>query len=165
VAKRVRITKGVAGPAAGSSYHVGQVVSLSDVAADAIVAAGQAAYADQGVTVYQFPYSSGAQTTGTKKGQLIVPVAGTIVGYAVNLETPPTGATFIVDLNKGGTTLFTTQANRPIIPIAASPASTTLPDVVAVAAGDLLSYDIDQIGSGTAGSGLNVAIAIKHDLA
>jgi hypothetical protein len=37
-----------------------------------------------------------------------------------------------------------------------------VPDVTAVAAGDLLSVDIDQVGSSTAGSDLVVAIEFQE---
>lgn len=107
-------------------------------------------------------FSAGAQTAAVKKNGVIVPFAGTIVDVRAYIDTPPTGATFIIDVKKNGTTLFTTQANRPIIGIAGNASSLTLPDVVAVAAGDRITYDVAQIGSGTAGSDLYISVTVKQ---
>jgi hypothetical protein len=107
-------------------------------------------------------FSAGAQTTGVKKNSVLVPFDGTIVDVRVHADTAPTGATLIVDVNKNGTTLFTTQANRPTIAISGNASTTTPPDVTAVAAGDRLSYDVDQVGSTIAGSDLHVSIGIKR---
>lgn len=107
-------------------------------------------------------YIAGAQTTGVKKFAWMVPFDATIVDVKTRLDTAPTGATFIVDVNKNGTTVFTTQGNRPTIAIGANVSSNVAPDVTAVAAGDQISFDIDQIGSGTAGSDLYVAVTLKR---
>lgn len=107
-------------------------------------------------------FVSGSQTTGTKKAAALIGVAGTIVDVRAHLDTAPAGSSFIVDVNKNGTTLFTTQANRPTVLAAANASSTTAPDVTALAAGDRLSIDVDQIGSGTAGSDLYVSVTIKR---
>jgi hypothetical protein len=73
--------------------------------------------------------------------------------------TAPTGAAILVDLNKNGTTMFSTQGNRPTIADGANAeTATTAPDVTAVAAGDRLSVDIDQVGSSIAGANLAVVV-------
>src|SRR5688572_4408650 len=95
---------------------------------------------------------AGAMTTGTNKARVLVGVAGEIVDIRAKAITAPVGAALILDVNKGGTTLYTTQAARPTIADGANASSATLPAVVAVAAGDELTVDVDQIGSGTAGS-------------
>lgn len=110
-------------------------------------------------------FIAGAQTTGTKKAAMLIGRAGTIVDVRAYLDTAPTGATFIVDVNKNGTTLFTTQSVRPTIAISGNASTTTLPAVTTVAAGDRLTVDIDQIGSTVAGSDLYVSITIKHPTA
>lgn len=66
-------------------------------------------------------------------------------------KTAPTGASLIVDVNKNGTTIFTTQANRPEIAIDGHSDDSGTPDVTSLSAGDYLSWDIDQIGSTVAG--------------
>lgn len=105
------------------------------------------------------------QTTGTGKATVLIGTAGTITDIRAYLGTAPTGASFIADVNKNGTTLFTTQAARPTIAAAAQASSHALPAVTSVAAGDRLSVDVDQIGSGTAGSDLLVAISISRPTA
>jgi len=79
--------------------------------------------------------------------------AMTIVGIWVAAGVTPTGADVIFDVNKNGTTIFTTQANRPTIPDGASEAGAlSVPDIVAIAAGDVITVDVDQVGSTIAGA-------------
>ena len=136
-----------------------------DVAGALTLGTGLAAaeIAAQGIALLTH-YSSGNQSAGTKKVQWIAPVAGTIVAYRARLDTAPTGQDAILDINLNGTTIFTTQANRPTVTAAGNNASTTAPEVTAVAAGDRISLDVDQVGSGAAGADLTVAIAIKAAL-
>lgn len=107
-------------------------------------------------------FIAGAQTTGAKKAAALVGVAGTIVDVRAYIDTAPVGSTFIVDVLKNGVTLFTTSGNKPTIAAAANVSSTTLPNIVSLAAGDRLSVDISQIGSGTAGSDLYVSVTVKR---
>jgi hypothetical protein len=107
-------------------------------------------------------YLAAGQTTGTLKWEWLVPFACTITDIRAALGTGPVGAAFIIDVNKGGVTLFTTQGNRPTIADGAAASSVTLPDIVQLAAGDLVTLDIDQVGSGSAGSNLAVAITVKR---
>jgi hypothetical protein len=85
----------------------------------------------------------------------------TITGVRASVGTAPTGASLIIDINKNGTTIFTTQANRPTIAAAANTSgNVTNPDIAAVAAGEYLTVDIDQIGSTIAGADLTVQIEV-----
>lgn len=104
---------------------------------------------------------TGALTAAANKARLTAPVAGTIVGIYISAVTAPVGAAVLVDVNKAGTTLFTTQGNRPTIADGANDSVVAVPDVTAIAAGDVLTVDVDQIGSGTAGSNLIVSIALR----
>ena len=90
--------------------------------------------------------------------EIPVPVALTILRVYINVKTAPTGATLIVDVNKGGTTIFTTQGNRPTIAISAKTAESGTPDVTTLAKNDILSIDVDQIGSTIAGADLVVQV-------
>ena len=107
-------------------------------------------------------WSAGAQSTGTKKAGIIIGKACTITDVRAYLDTAPVGANFIIDVNKNGTTMFTTQANRPTVTASENASSTTLPDVTSIAAGDRITYDIDQIGSSTAGSDLYLSITVTR---
>jgi hypothetical protein len=72
---------------------------------------------------------------------------------SASLGVASAGASEIFDVNKNGTTVFTTQANRPTILAGAyTTATETVPDVVAMAAGDYLTVDRDQVGSSVAGA-------------
>lgn len=109
-------------------------------------------------------FAAGAQVVGNKKNGAIVGIAGTVVDVRCYLDTAPTGASFIVDILKNGTTIYTTPANRPTILAGANASSLALPDVTSVAAGDRLTYNVAQIGAGTAGSDLYVSVTIKQAL-
>lgn len=105
--------------------------------------------------------SLGTLTTGTFKDGIRVPRAFVITDIRTKVATVPTGATLIVDVNKNATTIFSTQGNRPTTAISAADSSTTAPDVTTGAAGDILSVDVDQIGSSVAGANLFVAITVR----
>lgn len=107
-------------------------------------------------------FSAGGQTAAAKKNGYIAGRASVITDIRAYLDTAPTGATFIIDVNKNGTTVFTTQGSRPTIAISGNASTTTAPDVTAVAAGDRITYDVDQVGSTIAGSDLYVSISLKH---
>jgi hypothetical protein len=95
----------------------------------------------------------------TGAGRHYVLRACKILGVVAAVGTAPTGASILCDVNKNGTTVFTTQGNRPSIAAAATKVSSAaVPDVTTLAAGDLLSVDIDQVGSSVAGSDLTVTV-------
>ncbi len=104
----------------------------------------------------------GAQTVGVKKAAAILGKPCTITDVRAYADTAPTGAALLVDANINGVTAFTTQANRPTIAAAANASSTTAPDVTAIAAGDRITVDVDQVGSVVAGSDLYVSVTIKR---
>lgn len=82
----------------------------------------------------------------------------TITKVQLSVGTAPVGSAIIVDINKNGTTIFTTQANRPQIAASANSGSSTTIDVPNWAEGEYLTMDVDQIGSSTAGSNLVVHV-------
>lgn len=104
-------------------------------------------------------YISGTIATGTNQGiRWRSPRALTIVRCWLIVRTAPTGAILIVDINKNGTTIWTTQANRAQIADGATTGDTQTFDVTAIAAGDYLDLDIDQVGSTVAGVDLTVVL-------
>lgn len=104
---------------------------------------------------------TGAVVVATGKSRFYVEGNYTIASVRASADTAPTGATLIVDVNKNGTTVFTTQGNRPAIAISGNTATGT-PDVTTLAAGDFLSVDVDQVGSTVAGSDLTVTIRLRR---
>lgn len=102
---------------------------------------------------------AGGLTVGAGTGRFLMPRAGNLVSVDAEINTAPTGASLICDVNKNGSTVFTTQANRPTIVAGASaPAAVAVPDVLAFNARDYFTVDIDQVGSSVAGSDLVVQV-------
>ena len=83
-------------------------------------------------------------------GAWILPTAITISAVWLHRITAGSASSTILDLNRNGTTLYTTQANRPTIAFgdADSKVLCSLPDAVALAAGDVVTMDIDQVETG-----------------
>jgi len=107
----------------------------------------------------------GTLVTGTGKMRFQFPVAATILGISAAIDTPPTGASVIVDVNtipSGSTTrttIYSTQGNRPTIVAGAyNTTAETVPNTTAFAAKASLTIDVDQIGSTTAGIDLTVMV-------
>lgn len=109
------------------------------------------------------PFSvSGTLAVGARPARLPMPFAARIVDVRTMVGTAPTGAALLVDVNKNGTTIFTTQGNRPSIAASGNASSAAVPDVTTLAAGDYLTVDIDQVGSTVAGSDLVVAVRVQQ---
>lgn len=88
----------------------------------------------------------------------------TITSVRASVGTAPAGASIIVDVQKNGTTIFTTTANRPTIAAAANTGLSGTPDVTGLVTGDYLTISVLQVGSTTAGSDLIVSInATKNE--
>ena len=105
----------------------------------------------------------GAATVGV--GSMYVPIHGgtfTIMSIAVRARVAPTGASLILDVNKNGTTIFGTQANRPTIAAAGNLATVGAFSVSSVTTGDYLSVDVDQIGSTVAGSDIVCSVRLMR---
>ena len=100
---------------------------------------------------------------GTGIVQFVAMRACTISGVRVSVAVgkAPTGASIIFDVNKNTTTIFTTQGNRPTIAISATKSSSlAVPDVTSLAAGDVLTVDVDQVGSTLAGGLATIIIGM-----
>lgn len=114
---------------------------------DQITAATAAALEDH----YRWTAMGWYQVGTTVDGAWVPDVALTVTGVWIWRGTAGTSSATIVDLNKNGTTMYTTQANRPTIAWndADKKVDCTLPDVVSIAAGDIVTIDIDQKEGGT----------------
>lgn len=98
-------------------------------------------------------------TTGTgKTNPICIPYAMTITKAYINATTGPTGADFIVDINKNGTTIWATQGNRVKIAAGATSGTQTSFDTTSLVEGDLLTIDVDQIGSTIPGQSITVLL-------
>ena len=130
-------------------------ISDFSTAADARVAA---------LVRYPISFSQGGTlTTGTGAFRWYnrTGATRTIQTVTASVGTQPTGASILVDVNKNGTTIFTTQSNRPTIAVSTNEDESGAPDVTSLAAGDYLTVDIDQIGSTVAGSNLVVTVVLS----
>lgn len=104
-------------------------------------------------------YVAGTLATGANQGpRYVVPQAMTIVKAWLIVRTAPTGANLLIDINKNGTTIWTTQGNRGSIVATATTGNTTTFDVTSLTAGDYLDLDTDQVGSTVAGVDLTVVL-------
>lgn len=109
-------------------------------------------------TLYTF--IPGGISTGTNvSGTFEIQQSLTIDSVDLRAKTAPTGAALIVDINKGGTTIFST---RPEIAAAAtSGGGGAILSVTTLAAGDLITIDIDQVGSSVSGADVTVSLVMK----
>jgi hypothetical protein len=113
-------------------------------------------------------------STYSKQGSLAVapgtirmPIDGTytIINARAMVGTAPTGTDIILDINKNGSTIFTTQANRLHITAGTnSSGASASPDIISLVANDYLTVDIDQIGSVTPGSDLSVVVTVSKTI-
>jgi hypothetical protein len=98
-------------------------------------------------------YLSGALSIAVEQGGVwIVPRALVIEKVYIYCKTTGSVSSTIVDINKNGTTIFTTQANRPDLAFddGDKKAESGAPDVTALVEGDIVSIDVDQIATGAA---------------
>jgi hypothetical protein len=108
-----------------------------------------------------FTYTNaGAVTAGVGKATFTNDrgVALLVQQVTLHVGTAPTGADLIVDVNKNGTTVFTDQTKRPRVVAAATDSVAVAPNgatnIGLVQPNDVLTIDVDQIGSTVAGSNL-----------
>lgn len=109
---------------------------------------------------------AGAQTARAAAASIAAPFNGKIVSVSAAAGTAPVGADMLIDVNVGGTSVFDVDADRVTI---ADGAQTDVADATGAAAdtdfaqGALITVDVDQVGSGTAGSDVTVCIVIDAD--
>jgi hypothetical protein len=106
---------------------------------------------------------AGTLTTGTGAHRWYNDTGRTLTFHSTraSVGTQPTGSSILIDVNKDGTTIFTTQASRPTIAVSTNTDQGAAPDVTTIADGSYLTVDIDQIGSTIAGADLVVQIFLK----
>lgn len=90
---------------------------------------------------------------------LIVPANLTILKAYAAIKTAPTGASILINIMKNGTSIWNvTPANRLTIAAAALSGNQTVFDTTQLSDGDLLTLNIDQIGSSVGGVDLTVEL-------
>lgn len=101
-------------------------------------------------TIKTATFKLGTVLIGTGATRLYNDTGGTwtLLSVRASVESAPSGGSVIIDLNKNGTTVFTTQANRPTITSTnLTSGKVTAIDVTSVADGDYLTVDVDTTTS------------------
>jgi hypothetical protein len=98
-------------------------------------------------------------TTGTAKLTFRMSYAFTLDDVRASVNTAPTGANLVVDINEGGTSILSTKLSID----AGEKTSTTATTEAVISDSSLaddseITIDIDQVGSTVAGKGLKVAL-------
>ena len=97
--------------------------------------------------------------TGTAKASFHMPFAMTLTAVKANCTTAPVGSTIIVDINEAGSTILSTKLSIDASELTSSTAaSAAVISDTALANDALITFDIDQVGSTTAGKGLKVTL-------
>jgi hypothetical protein len=108
-------------------------------------------------------YVASTLTTG-QKFAMRMPVSGRIYEVVAEVGTAPTGATAIVDVEIEGTSVFAATGDRPTV--ATSGTVATVGSIGAEGkfdAGELVTVDVDQIGSTVAGADLALTLVVVTD--
>lgn len=113
----------------------------------------------KGPTIVPFVFSAGGDLIVTVgRGTLVMPFAGTITGVVAHLVTPSASGNVVLDLKKGGASVYTTTANRPTFVPATLSVDATLPDVITFNRLDYFSVDILQVGTNAADLSLTLLV-------
>ena len=94
---------------------------------------------------------TGAASVGTDKAAWYAQHDFIIERVSLYSKDAPTGASLIVDCHRNGTTIFTDQGKRPEVAAGKNSDDSDTPDVRQISKGDRISFDEDQVGSGTPG--------------
>lgn len=119
--------------------------------------------------VHRF-YISGGHSLGTSVGgRLTAPRAGRVVSVRASADSMGSAdaGNLIVDVNVGGTTIFTDQDDRPSVAFdeASKTNKSTLASGGEFVEGDALTVDVDAVPTGgpPAGSGITVEVEVEYD--
>ena len=92
---------------------------------------------------------------------IIMPWAGSFAKVWAYVKTAPTTQAIIFDVNLNGSTIWSTQGNRVQIAASENLGTQTSFDTTTFSADDILTLDVDQVGTGTAGADATVEIVIS----
>lgn len=112
-------------------------------------------------TPFLVPFSSGdvviEEKVGT--GRLEFPFAATLISATVTLGVVATGQAVIVDVMKNGVTMF--GGTKPQCAAGVTSGSPQAPTVSAIAIGDILTVNIDQVGTPASTAGENLTVILE----
>ena len=104
---------------------------------------------------------AGDLTTKTGAHRIYLEGDYAIESVRASVGTPSSGTNVIVDINRNGSTIYGTQANRPSIATASYTALGGAYSNGVFSANDYLMVDVDQVGSVAAGADLTVVIRLR----
>ena len=102
--------------------------------------------------------TAGADLIVQTYGEMVMARTGTFEGEVGFIDTVCTGAVVIVDVEKNGTTIYST---KPQFAVSTATMSAGVISTSAFASGDRLTFKITQIGSTIAGKGLRFMLKCK----
>ena len=105
---------------------------------------------------------AGDLSTGDIGFRWIAPYDITLVSLQASVTTVATGASIKIDVHDDAVTAFSTKCE---IPISANDSSAQSPSAATVAAGSIITVEIDQVGSTIAGADLLVTLEFTVDSA
>lgn len=105
---------------------------------------------------------NGTVTVKTGTSKIVLEDSYSLQSVRAYVNTTPAGGPITVDVNKNGTTIYGTQTNRPTISAGTNSGLGGTASGGSFVAGDILSVDVDTIGSTTAGSDLTVTIRLRR---
>lgn len=138
--------------------NVVNVVTTAESPNRIIITSGRAPGVQQFLHQVQIFTVPGTLSVGTGRAKFYIPGPITLGNVRASVGTAPTGADITIDVNKNGTTVFTTQVNRPKIFAGQTLVSTSTPNITEFTTGDYITVDIDTVGSFNPGSDLTVQI-------
>lgn len=104
-------------------------------------------------------YIDGALAVGTDIITWVAPRSGLLQKIKIVLKNKGSSGTTKIDIHKNGTTIFTTQANRPSVAFNdADGIGTGIPDILTVSENDVFTIQIDEVAVGASGLGIIGAI-------
>lgn len=109
---------------------------------------------------FTFTYQ-GQVATATGTSRQYVATTYTIDAVYAGINTAPTGASLIADVKKNGTSIFSSNTNRPVIAAGTNYDLAGALSTTSLAAGDYLTVDVTQVGSTVPGSDLTVTVRLK----
>ncbi|HEB79084.1 MAG TPA: hypothetical protein ENI79_01235 [Rhodospirillales bacterium] len=102
-------------------------------------------------------YESGSLTVKVLDAEYVAPFAFTLRSVLGRVNTAPTGDALIVDTRINGASIHAAQVDMVNIAAGANQDESATEDV-AVAKGDVITFEVEQIGSATAGADLTMVL-------
>jgi len=151
----------IADDAINSEHYTDGSIDTAHIADGQITLAKVATAAKTEVIAIACSDETTALATATAQVTFHMPYAFTLTNVKAGVTTAPVGSTLIVDINEAGSSIFGTNklsidASEKTSATAATAVSMSGGAGPALAADALMTVDIDQVGSSTAGTGLKI---------